>query len=92
MDKKGDSQTIWIIIGLVLALLVLAIYSFMTGGIVKKALTSIGIVQEGNEGAINCMVTIPGTGGDFDGDGIKDTPECNEYKTADKPEAPATPP
>ncbi len=75
---KGQNQMMWIIIAAVLALLVLVIYSFMTGGIVRKFTETIfGITDETNS-QFECTV-LPWASGDTNGDGIKDTEECKKY-------------
>ncbi len=67
----------WFLIAIVMALIALAIYSFMTGGIVKKGMQTIGLIQGDSDLRAKCTVLIPGTDGDTNGDGIKDIPACS---------------
>ena len=68
----------WIIIGAILALIVLVIYSFMTGGIVRRFTETIFSITEDTNNQFDCTVT-PWAGGDLNGDGIKDTEECEKF-------------
>ena len=72
----------WFLIGIVMALLALIIYSFVSGGIVKRGMETIGIIHSHNDLSAKCYVLVPGTDGDTDGDGIKDIPECAPLKNA----------
>jgi hypothetical protein len=79
MAKKGDTQMMWIIIGAVLAITVMVVYSFMTGGIVKKFMASIFKVSDDSDQRLECTV-LPWEGGDSNGDGIRDdSPDCARF-------------
>ncbi len=81
MKKRGSQQMMWIIISAILAILVLAVYSYMTGGIIKKATNVIFNIQDSSDEQARCSV-FPGTAGDANGDGIRDDlPECQKYAT-----------
>lgn len=80
--KKGQSNSMWFLIAIVMALAILLIYSFMSGGIVKKAMKTIGLIDSSNDLRIKCTVA-PGTGGDTNGDGIVDTDECKKFAKTD---------
>jgi hypothetical protein len=79
MNRKAAQQMMWIIISAILAVLVLAVYSYMTGGIVRNATDIIFSLQDGSEERAKCQV-FPGSINDPDGDGIRnDLPECEKY-------------
>ena len=81
--KNGQSGSMWFLIGIVLALAVLLIYSLLSGGIVKKTLVTLGVINGDNDLRLKCNV-IPGTGGDTDGDGIRDDiAACDKFKKTD---------
>jgi hypothetical protein len=71
MGKKGDTQMMWILIGAVLAITVMVVYSFMTGGVVKKFMESIFKVSDDSDQRLKCTV-LPWQGGDTNGDGVRD--------------------
>ena len=69
----------WIIIGAVLAILVLVIYSFITGGVVRRFTSTIFRISDDSDQRMDCMVGIGGQG-DTNGDGIRDDdPACLKY-------------
>lgn len=56
---------------MILAILFLAIISFAGGNIIKKGLSSLGIIQEKTDNEANCLVLFDKTH-DKDGDGYYD--------------------
>lgn len=81
--EKGEANSIWYLIAIVLGLAILVFYSFMSGGIVKKTLVTLGVIQGDNDLRLKCMVE-PGTGGDTDGDGIVNSEECKKFEKTTK--------
>lgn len=80
MDKRGEMP--WWLVLMVLAILFLAVMSFISGGIVKKSMASIGLVQSDTQDRASCL-TIFDKSNDKDGDGWidiqvngKDCDEC----------------
>ncbi|GEM_PF-7031892 len=70
----------WVIIGAVLALLVFVIYSFLTGGVVRKVSETLFRVEDRSGDQLDCAV-VPWTHGDRDGDGIRDDlAKCEQFK------------
>lgn len=76
--KKGDSNALWLIIAIVLGLIVITIYSYMTNGIVRRVLNSTGTILDNQEDELYCRV-MPGTFGDDDFDGVRDEGKCARF-------------
>ena len=78
--RKAQQNMMWIIIAAVLAILVFVIYSFMTGGVVRRVWETITRVGDDTNDKLECSV-VPFTGGDTDGDGIRDDlSKCEKYR------------
>ena len=75
---KGDANVMWVIIGAVLAIMVLVVYSYLTGGIIKKVADSLFSTAENSGDQLECSV-VPWRDGDINGDGIKDVERCKKY-------------
>ncbi len=80
MDK-GDANMMWIIIGAVLAIMALVVYSYLTGGVIKKVADSLFKIADDSGDQLDCNV-VPWRDGDTNGDGIKDVKECEKYRSA----------
>lgn len=73
-QKKGDVP--WWLVMLILALLFLAIFAFVGSGMVKKFLISVGVTQNKTDTEQGCLVILGG-GEDQDGDGYRNSGECD---------------
>jgi len=71
-EKKAVSQMAFIIIAFVLALMFLVVMSFISGGVTKNFLQSIGKIQEQTDADAGCLV-VTGGANDKDGDALHDT-------------------
>ena len=78
MDK-GESQTMWIIIGAALAIMIFLVYSFITGGVIRDVAQSMNLITDDSGSRWECTVIPAGGPGDTDGDGINDSDECKKY-------------
>lgn len=77
VNKKAMSY--YVIVSLILALVVFFSYSFFTKGVVYNYVENVGLVEEDVNESLECIVE-PYTKGDEDGDGVKDTDECEGVK------------
>ena len=69
MNKKGEMP--WWLILMILAILFLAIMSYVSGGLIKKAVSSVTSVQDKTSDQADCLALF-GDPGDIDGDGFND--------------------
>jgi len=83
IHKKAMSQMGFVIVGLVLALLVLVIMSFISGGVIKNFLESIGNVETQVNDDAACQVLLGGSN-DKDGDGLHDTKKKSDGTRCDE--------
>ena len=74
----------FVIVGAALALLVFVVTSYLTGGVVKRAAQQIFRVTDDGASRVECTVIPPGTKGDYNGDGINDSPNCQKYVEKDE--------
>jgi hypothetical protein len=81
-NKKSVSQMAFIIVAFALALLFLAIMSYIAGGFVKNFLKSIGVIQEQTNEEAECLV-LNGGSRDKDGDGLHDTKQKSDGTICD---------
>ena len=80
MDK-AESQSMWIIIGAVLAILIFLVYSFISGGIIRDVAQSMNLITDDSASKWDCMVIPAGDPEwDPDGDGINASKlGCDRY-------------
>ncbi|MGM5481865.1 MAG: hypothetical protein ACQESF_00235 [Nanobdellota archaeon] len=77
--KSKKAMSYYVLISLIIGLLVLISYSFFSKGMVFNFLDNVGIVEDDMDQSVDCIVK-PGTNGDEDGDGVKDSEECDAVR------------